>query len=155
MRLVILLFFIIGLAACAKKPAPPPSELQNATVALAETADSVNHSVIALNTTEQAANPPVSIATPPNPDTYGMGIPASLSWEGPAEQAVAAIAKASNYRFRVLGAKPSLPVLVSVHENNSTLGDILRNIGLQCRKQAQVVVYPKIKTIELRYTESS
>ena len=156
MRLLVLVLITLSLAACAKTPAPsPPSPTENASIALAEAANSVNSSLIQLDATEQAANPPLDIAAPPNPATYGMAIPASLDWSGPAEQAIQEIANAANYKFNVLGPEPSMPIIVSVHEHNSTLGDILRNIGLQCGKRAQVVIYPKSKTIELRYVESS
>ena len=156
MRILFLFLLVIGLAACAKKPvAKPPSTATEASVALAESAASINHSLIQLNATEQAANPPLSVAAPPNPASYGMAIPASLDWTGPAEQAIRQIAIASDYKFKVTGAKPSSPVLVSVHQHNSTLGSILRNIGLQCKRYAQVIIYPKSKTIELRYIESS
>ncbi len=156
MRILLLCLLIIGLTACAKQPRPQqPSTATEATVALAESAASINHSLIQLNATEQAANPPLSVAAPPNPASYGMAIPASLDWTGPAEPAIKQIAIASDYKFKVTGTKPSMPVLVSVHQHNSTLGSILRNIGLQCKRYAQVIIYPKSKIIELRYTESS
>ena len=155
-RVLILLLISFGLAACAKKaPVPTPSVTQNATVALAESANSINHSLIQLDATTQAANPPADVASPPSPATYGMAIPASLDWSGPAAAAVRELATAADYQFKILGPKPSMPIIVSVHSHNSTLGEILRNIGLQCKKRAQVVIYPKLKTIELRYVESS
>lgn len=128
-----------------------PSVGQNATVALAEAANSVNRSLIQLNATEQAANPPQNIAEPPAPSTYGMDIPASLEWNGPVEKAVAELAKAASYNFKIIGNPPSMPILVYVSQQNSNVGDILRNIGLQCKNQASIVVYPKNKLIELRY----
>ena len=155
MRLLVLIFITLCLSACAKSPPPVPSTTENASLALAEAANSVNSSLIQLDATEQAANPPLSIATPPSPASYGMAIPASLDWTGPAEQAITEIANAANYKLSILGPEPSMPIIVSVHQHNSTLGDILRNIGLQCGHRAQVVIYPKTKTIELRYIESS
>ena len=156
MRFITVAFLAFALTACAKSPpVKAPNLEQDATVALAESADSVNNSLITLNAVNQAANPPKDISTPPDPATYGMAIPASLDWSGPAAQAVNEVANATGYKFKTLGTPPSMPMLVSVHEQNTTLGDILRDIGLQCKDYAQIVIYPKSKTIELRYIERS
>jgi|GEM_PF-1133823 defect in organelle trafficking protein DotD len=159
-RLVLLLLIAaISIAGCAKTPTGPasvqPKKSINAKIALAEAATSVSHSINQLNATEQAANPPLSISNLPNPATYGMNIPASLNWTGPVEAIARSIAQAADYHFRVLGARPSAPVIVSVTEHNSNLGLILQNIGLQCRKNASIVILPKSKTIELRYLQRS
>jgi hypothetical protein len=155
MRLLILIFAALALAACAKKAPQAPSHSQDAAVALAQSANSVSQSLQNLDATEQAANPPHSVTAPPNPATYGMAIPASLNWTGPADTAIAKIAEASNYKFRTVGQKPVIPLIVSVNRKNSTLGAILRDIGLQCKQQAQVVIFPKLKLIELRYLEQN
>lgn len=158
---VVLLFIAVvaalGLTACAKHPTPAekPTPAISAKIALAEAAQSVSHSINKLNETEQAANPPLSVSAMPNPATYGMNIPASIDWTGPAQSIVKSIAQAASYRFKVLGAKPSAPLIVSLSEHHSNLGTILQNIGLQCRKRASIVVMPHSKTIELQYLQSS
>ena len=157
--LIIPLFALAAsLTACAPKPPyypPPPSTSENASVALAEAAGSVNHSLIQLNATDQAANPPQNIAEPPAPSTYGMNVPASLEWNGPVEQALAELAKATNYSFHVIGDPPPIPLIIYVSQKNSNVGDIVRNIGLQCKNQASIVVYPKNRLIELRYAQAN
>lgn len=158
LRFIISSFFTVSiLAGCAchscgsySAQQEPTPEMQ-ARITLSEAATSVSHSLINLNNTEQAANPPQNIAEPPDPSTYGMGFPASLNWNGPIEPAIQKIANATSYEFKTVGKAPSLPILISIHEENSTLGDILHDIGVQAKHQAEVVVLPKRKIIELRY----
>ena len=64
------------------------------------------------------------------------------------------IAIASNYRLTVLGTAPAIPVLVTVYSKNVMLGDVLRDVGYQGGRRAQVVVYPDSRTIELRYAKN-
>jgi defect in organelle trafficking protein DotD len=125
----------------------------NALIALNETAKSVNKSLTSLNAAEQAQNPALVFNTPPNPATYGMAAPASLDWQGPVEPVVKRIAQAANYRLRVFGIKPSVPILVSIHQQDSNLGEILRNTSLQVKQRANIIVFPESKTIELHYKE--
>lgn len=153
MRCLSIALLCLALTACASKPVvQPPSSTDKANTLLAESARSIDHSLIALDATEQAANPPQSVSSAPDPSTYGMAIPASLVWSGPVEPALREIATAASYKVKVIGTAPAIPVLVYVNEPHSTLGDLLRNIGLQCKNQAQIVLFPRTKTIELRYT---
>jgi len=154
---IIVLLSCFMLISCAKPkkqtyPAPLSTE-QNTLVALSESAKSISQSLNSMNATEQAADPPPSINIPPDPAAYGMNIPASLDWQGPAESVVEQIAKASNFHYKVIGNKPSIPILVSISEHHSNLGNILRNVALQCKARASVVVYPSSRTIEFRYLE--
>ena len=143
----------ILITACHKAPQTTLEEqsTHDAYVSLAEAADSVSHSLTQLGATEQAAYPPISVAEPPNPATYGMEIPASIEWAGPVEPLIRQIAAATNYRFKALGKKPSIPINVSVTAKNLPMGDILRDVGYQCGKRAQVIVFPSQHIIELRY----
>jgi defect-in-organelle-trafficking protein DotD len=121
--------------------------------ALAESAESVSQSMANLGQTQQAANPPKSVTTPPNPASYGMGMKASINWNGPVQPVVRQLANAANYKLKVLGKKPSIPVNVSVSAKQKPVGDILRNIGYQSGNKAKIVVYPSKHTIELRYAD--
>jgi len=142
------------LTACTKAPPTPPPDQESthqAYVALAEAADSVSESLNQLGATEQAAYPAQTVSEPPNPSSYGMEIPTSIEWNGPVEPLVKQIAEATSYQLKVLGQAPSIPIIVTVSEKNTPVGDILRDIGYQCRKRASVVIYPSRRIIELRY----
>ena len=64
------------------------------------------------------------------------------------------MAQAPNYRLRVLGTQPAIPVIVTVNTSNEMLGDILRDVGYQCGRRATVVVFPESRVIELRYAKN-
>ena len=142
----------LALCACAKTSQEPANS--KSYLSLQEAATSVSHSIVKLDATEQAAYPPQSVSEPPEPASYGMAIPASIDWNGPVQPLVQKIADATNYKLRVLGKAPAIPVLISISTEKQPMGDILRNAGYQCGKRAQVVVFPSTHTIELRYAKS-
>jgi defect-in-organelle-trafficking protein DotD len=78
----------------------------------------------------------------------------SIDWSGPVEPLLHQIAQSTNYRLRVLGTRPGIPVLVSVYDKNMMMADILRDVGYQCGRRAAVVVYPESRVIELRYAKN-
>lgn len=149
---VILLFLLLN--ACAT-PKPPQGLYVNKTdTSLAEASYSVSRSVADLAETAQAAHPLPNVAPPPSPATYGMGGLTSVDWSGPVQPLVEQLARASNYRVRVLGTTPAIPVIVTIYVKNAMLGDILRDVGYQCGRRASVVVFPESRVIELRYAKN-
>lgn len=118
---------------------------------LDQTAKSVAQQYKEANATQQAANPPKSVSAPPPPSSYAMNIPASVDWNGPIEPILKELAQKSNYQFRTLGHPPNMPIIVSIHVKKQSIGEIVRNLGLQCGNKAQVVVLPKRKIVELHY----
>lgn len=153
-RLFILLSTaFLSLCGCATQP-PPQPKMDNTDRSLAEGSYSVSRSLVSLAETAQAAHPLPQLEPPPSPDTYGMGGLTSVDWSGPVEPLVRQIAKTANYRVRVLGTQPAIPVIVTVYDKNIMLADVLRNVGYQCGRRAAVVVYPESRTIEIRYAKN-
>lgn len=153
---LIFLLSILGLllSGCARHKVDNSAEAtanHEAYMALAEAAGSVGQSLTRLGGIEQAAMPPQTVTEPPLPSSYGMAIPASIDWNGPIEPLVKQIAEATHYQLRVLGKAPAIPVIVSITAENASMGDILRDIGYQAGRHADVVVFPSTKTVELRY----
>jgi defect-in-organelle-trafficking protein DotD len=142
------------LSACSSSKPPQEYNLSASEHSLAEASYSVSRSVVDLAETEQAAHPMPDIPPAPSPATYGMGGATSIDWSGPVEPILQQIARASNYRVRVLGTPPAIPVIVTVYAKNQMLGDILRDVGFQCGRRAAVVVYPESRVIELRYAKN-
>lgn len=160
MQMVLLRSFWMSLAAlllssCADNMAlKQQASSDPASVSLAHAATSVSHTLVNLAEIEQAASPAPSLREPADPASYGMAEQVSIDWTGPVEPLVQRIAQAANYKLRVLGTAPPIPVMVSVNARQESLGIILRNIGYQCGKRAHVVIFPNIKVIELRYAHT-
>jgi len=100
---------------------------------------------------EQAAHPLTQLNPPPSPASYGMALNASIDWSGPVESLVQQLAQAVKYQVRILGVKPSIPILVTLSERNVPVADILRDAAFQCGQRAELVVLPDSKVIEIRY----
>lgn len=162
-------FILLGcvlLAGCATQTYEPNAEpnaetstslqaeaynMSKANVALAEAAGSVSQSLTQLGATEQAANPPESVNTPPSPASYGMSMPTSIDWNGPVQPIVQQIANATHYQLQVLGKAPAIPIIVSIQAKNEPMGNILRDIGYQSSNRASIIVFPSRQIVELRY----
>lgn len=142
-----------ALNACTTQ-APPSNQMDSTDTSLAQASYSVSRSLVSLSETAQAAHPLPKLDPPPSPDTYGMGGLTSVEWSGPVEPLLRQIAQAANYRVRVLGTEPGIPVMVSVTDKNMMLADILRDVGYQTGRRAAVVVYPESRVIELRYAKN-
>jgi defect in organelle trafficking protein DotD len=150
--LIVLVCFI--LCACAAPKPPRGYNISKNEASLAEASYSVSHAIVDLAETAQAAHPLPSLAPPPSPATYGMAGLTTIDWSGPVEPLLKQMAAASNYRLRVLGTAPAIPLLVTVNAKNVMLGDVLRDVGFQCGRRGAVVIYPESRVIELRYAKN-
>lgn len=153
---IILNMIVLALILTACVPAKPPRgfDISKNEASLAEASYSVSRSLVDLAETAQAAHPLPPLAPPPAPGTYGMSGLTAVDWSGPVGPLVRQIAKAADYRVRVIGRPPAIPVLITIYEKNAMLGDILRDIGYQCGERATLVIYPDSRVIELRYAKN-
>lgn len=124
---------------------------REAELKLADSAVAVSDSLHQLAEIEKAKNPQARLPSPPSADLIGMNQLASLEWNGPIAPLVDKIAKATNYKARILGKQPAVPILISISAKDTPMADILRDATFQCGNKANIVVYPASKTIELRY----
>lgn len=134
-----------------KPPLNNPSD--DATIKLAEAAVSVSDSMLEMARIEKVILPPQEDNTLTIPNAYNMQARASVDWSGPVEELTARIAKASHFALRVLGKKPSIPILISLSIKDKSLAEILRNIDYQAGKKATIYVYPNSQVVELRYAK--
>ena len=82
---------------------------------------------------------------------YGMLQLVSVDWAGPAEPLVRRLAAAENYHVRVIGKAPPHIVIVDLSKRQVSVGEVLRDVALQIQHDADIVVYPKSKLIEIHY----
>lgn len=153
LRTAVILIASAALSACvANKKPPADSTVDKATVKLAEAANSVSHSLNELARIQAVATPAVREAAEV-PQTLELTNRASVDWSGPIGPLVERIAHVSNYKVRVLGTEPAIPVLVSINAHDARLADILRDASFQAGHKAEIRVFAKVKTIELRYAK--
>lgn len=134
-----------------KPPVNNPSD--DATIKLAEAAVSVSDSMLEMARVEKVILPPKRDNVITIPNAYNLQARASVDWSGPIEELTARIAKASNYKLRVLGRKPAVPVLISMSSKDQSLAEILRDIDYQAGMKANIHVYPNTQVVELRYAK--
>lgn len=149
MQKIKLLLLAAILTGCTPKPTYVMSDVE---YQLMRSALSVEDSLRTLAATQEvyaknAINTDI-LATPQG----GMGGLASIDWSGPIEPLLEKIAEMSNYRVKILGPLPSVPVIVTISCRERMLADILKDAGLQAGKRANLVVYPTSRIIELRYS---
>ncbi len=135
-----------------KKP-PQNRPSSDASIKLAEAANSVSRSLIELARIEKEARPSQQKHLV-NITNYNLQARASLDWSGPIEELMSRLAKASFYRLRVLGNEPAIPVLININSQDQQLADIFRNIDYLAGDKANVRIYPKSKIVELRYAKA-
>ncbi|HKY69681.1 MAG TPA: type IVB secretion system lipoprotein DotD [Gammaproteobacteria bacterium] len=118
---------------------------------LAAAAHSVERSLHTLAAAQEAYSMTAINTAPLITPKGGMGGTASIDWAGPIEPLLEKVGRMTNYKVKVLGASPAIPVLISISGQNIVLADILKNAGLQAGRRANLVVYPESRIIELRY----
>lgn len=162
-KLLLLFFATALLAGCASSPykngttykKPPynrPSD--DASIKLAEAADSVSDSMLQMARIEKVITPPTKDNTLTIPNAYNLQVRASVDWSGPIAELCSRIAKAAHFRMRVLGKEPAIPVLISLNVQDESLAEILRDIDYQAGRKAYIHVYPNSQVIELRYAKT-
>lgn len=118
---------------------------------LINAAKSIEKSLATLAAAQEINNIPVLNTAPLLTPEGGMGGTADIDWTGPLEPLLEKIASMTEYKLKILGSKPAIPIIVSVTQNHAIIADILKNASLQAGKRVNVVVFPANKIIELRY----
>jgi len=134
-----------------KPPHNDPSD--DASIKLAEAANSVSDSMLEMARVEKVVMPPNVDNVQTIPATKALLTHASVDWAGPIGELTERIAKAAHYKVRTLGQPPSIPVLISLNAKDRPLADILRDIDYQAGQKASIHVYPNNQVIELRYAK--
>ena len=149
-----IIFFICLILAGCKTINPPAYDTDPAAAKLAEAATSISQSLVTLAEVEQAQLPAQKLDKLPNPEKLNMPEMICVDWSGPVEPFLKKIAQASGYRFRVLGVRPAIPIIVTITARNTPLTSVLRDTAFQCMTKADVMVYPCKKLIELAYAKA-
>jgi defect-in-organelle-trafficking protein DotD len=144
---------LAGCAATTYKKPPHNEPSDDASIKLAEAANSVSVSMLQMARVEKVIRPPTKDNTLTIPNAYNLQARASVDWSGPIAELTSRIAKAAHFRLRILGKPPAVPVLISLNIEDESLAEILRNIDYQAGKKAYIHVYPNSQVVELRYAK--
>jgi len=123
---------------------------------LDQAAESATQSLAQLAAIQKARYPQGSNMPYANLHSEALDTFITLEWYGPVAPALTQIADAIGYKLQVFGKPPQTPILVNVNDSQQKTSaiNLIRNIDLQAGLNANVLVYPKLKLISLRYTAS-
>ena len=121
---------------------------------LAAAVDRASTALQTLASVEQARNPGVSIqAAPSAPKELRQAV--SVDWVGPVEALAQSLTDRAGYQLQVNGDRPPVPVVVSVQAREKSVIEVLRDLGLQVGRRAEIVVDPDRRIVELNYAPIS
>jgi defect-in-organelle-trafficking protein DotD len=134
-------------------PEPPLPACSNADIQndLVLTANSIERSLNVLASAQEAESPPViNIACLITPEG-GMGGKIDIDWTGPVEPLIEKIAKMTEYRVKILGNEPAIPIIITITAKDTMIAEVLQNASFQSGKRAHILVFPENHVIEVRY----
>lgn len=140
-----------GILTCEDELATDPSAHNTVEAQLAASAKSIERSLMVLASAQEADDPPIITTGPLITPEGGMGGTANIDWTGPIAPLLDRIAKMTDYRLKVLGNEPAIPIVITITGKRMILAEILQNASFQAAKRAHVLVYPTTRVIELRY----
>lgn len=144
---------LVGCSTATYKNPPLNNPSDDASIKLAEAANSISESMLQMARVEKVIHPQRHDNRLNIPSTSALQARASVDWSGPIQEITARITRAAHYRLRVLGKEPAVPILINLNITDQSLAEILRNIDYQAGKKADIHVYPNSQVIELRYVK--
>jgi defect-in-organelle-trafficking protein DotD len=136
-----------------RTPEEPPLKTQQH---IAEAAGSIDRSLVALYEVERAKKPiDVGIKAEPYPEPIYPSLKRlfNVDWVGPVEPLLRDIATLTDYRLKVMGDEPAIPVIVSVENDKITAHELLREIRAEVYLRADILIFPDSGVIELHYLD--
>jgi defect-in-organelle-trafficking protein DotD len=129
---------------------PVAAEPDIVTIKLAQAADKASEALDSIASIEQVKNP-----APPPPDYSSappdLMQPITIRWSGPIEPITRTLAQRAGLKFRVKGPTPGAPLTVSIDAYEQPILHVLRDIGLQAGKRADLTVDAATGVVEVVY----
>ncbi len=147
--IIALVFLLVGCTTHQNTTPTKNFSAESPAVALSEAAVSVSRSLNELAAIEMASTPRVRTLSNPTPQELPGLV--SIDWTGPIEPLLHRIAAISGYRLRVLGRQPAIPPIITITAKKQPLSSVVRDIDFQASKKASIMVYPRMRIIELQY----
>lgn len=134
-------------------PEPPPLMTQEQ---IAHAAGSIDRSLVALYEVERAKKPEdIGVKAEPYPEPIYPSLSqlVTVDWAGPVEPLLHDIAVLTDYRLKVMGHAPAIPVLVNIENDKITTHELLREIRAEVYLRADILIFPDSGVIELHYLD--
>lgn len=134
-------------------PEPPIPQCSNADIQndLVLAANSIERSLRTLAAAQEAESPPVINIAPLITPEGGMGGKVDIDWTGPVAPLIEKIAKMTDYRVKILGNEPAIPIIITITARDTLIAEVLQNASFQAGKRAHILVFPCNHVIEVRY----
>lgn len=134
-------------------PEPPIPLCSNADIQndLVNAASSIERSLKILASAQEAESPPIINTAPLITPEGGMGGKVDIDWTGPVAPLIEKIAKMTDYRVKILGNEPAIPIIITITARDTMIAEILQNASFQAGRRAHILVFPCDHVIEVRY----
>lgn len=142
----------LSVAACAgPSTVPVAAEPDLVGTRIAQAAEKASVALDALSNIEQQRTPITTAPEDYSSAPAAMTQPITVRWTGPIEQITQTLASRAGLRYATQGQQPSVPITVAVDVYQKPLIDVLRSIGLQAGRRADINVDAQGGAIEIRY----
>ena len=145
------LFALVALAGC-ENPAvvPVATDPDLVSIRIAQATEKASQALDTIAGIEQQRAPVAPVqdfsSAPP-----GLSQLITVKWTGPVDQIVRTLALRGGMKFLEKGARPPVPVTVSVDAYQQPMVELLRDLGLQVGRRADLSVDASKGVIEIRY----
>ncbi|WP_192485063.1 MULTISPECIES: DotD/TraH family lipoprotein [Cysteiniphilum] len=149
------------LNACASQPAvsvdttPQYQSLdKNVLMQISASAQSINMNIQRLNLVENSKYGKPAMPFDDIKDAI-LDKKITTMWYGPLHALLKQVTGLIDYKLQVYGYNPAFPVIVNVGNGNIpaslSIIDLLRDLQVQAKTQADIFIYPEQKLISIRY----
>lgn len=147
--LLLLGFALVG---CASGPATPvATDPDIVSQRIAQAAERASMALDTIAGIEQARAPAMPPADDYSNAPAALQQPITVKWTGPVEQMLQTLAERSGMRFATKGKRSGVPLLVNLNVYQKPTIEVLRDLGLQIGRRADITVNGSGNVIELRY----
>lgn len=114
-------------------------------------AKSIDKSLNTLASAQEVESPPILQTTQLITPEGGMGNTVNIDWAGPIAPLIDKIARITDYRVKILGNEPAIPIIITITAKRAVIAEVLQNASFQAGRRAHIIVSPNTRVIELRY----
>lgn len=147
-----LLLVGLALSACADGPVTPvATEPDLVGLRLAQSAEKAATALDAIAGIEQHRSPAMPATDDLSNTPPALAQLITVKWSGPVEQMLETLATKAGMKFDTKGNRPGVPFIVHLNVYQKPMIEVLRDLGLQVGRRADITVNGTKNVIEIRY----